>query len=419
LAESLFFDMVKRMIQVHLTQIAYNGYAIGRHNGKVVFVSYALPGETVEADIYENRKNWAKARPVRILEKSSRRVEPECPHFGAGGCGGCQWQHIQYDSQLDFKTAIVKEQIRRLGGILTDVVKPAVSAGSPWAYRNHVRLHGGAKGWGFVREDGRGNVDVKTCPIMHEHLADMLAVRLPADKSEKLTLRTGVRTNERMMILETEKSVAPDLKLPESTSLIVVKGKRKPRILAGRDHYFEEVAGRKYRISAKSFFQVNTGGAEILLELVKKYGHPDSTEKVVDLYSGVGLFALPFLSSSDRVTAVESEKSAAEDLRFNGGNQGEKLRILKKNVRSALGKEIESADIIICDPPRRGCGREVIRKITKMVPKKLVYVSCDPATLARDARWLSIYGYILKDVQPVDLFPQTYHIETVSLFQPR
>lgn len=419
LAEELIFDMVKRMIQVQLTQIAYNGYAIGRYDGKVVFVSHALPGETVEADIYENRKNWAKARPVKILESSINRTEPSCPHFGAGECGGCQWQHIKYKAQVEYKTHIVKEQIQRLGGVMRDVVKTALSAGSPWSYRNHVRLHGSAKGWGFMREGGRGIVPVKSCPIMHKNLAEMFAAPPPSDKSAKLILRTGIRTKERMMILETEKNVIPGLELSGSDNVILLKGKRKPRILAGKDHLFEEAGGHRYRISAGSFFQVNTRGAEILLDLVEKYVNPEANDKIVDLYSGVGFFTLPFLSSGNPVTAVESEKWAVEDLRFNCGELGKRARILKKNVRTVLGKEVQSADIVICDPPRRGCGHDVIKKIAQLNPKRLVYVSCDPATLARDARFLSRSGYILKEVQPVDLFPQTYHIETVALFLPR
>jgi len=406
------------MITLVLTQMAYNGYSIGRHDGKVIFVPYALPGERVEVEITEDRVNWARARLVNILDPSPLRVEPVCTHFGPGKCGGCHWQHIEHNAQLDMKTRIVKEQVRRLGGILEDVVKPAVSAGTPWAYRNQVQLHGGEQGWGYVKEDRSGIQPIKACPIMHRGLAELLPVPFIPDNIQKMILRTSPGTGERMVLVEAGAGFEEPLSAPQDVSLILYRGQRKPRLLAGRDHFFEIVGGRRFRVSARSFFQVNNQGLEKLVELVHKCAYPRAGETAVDLYSGVGLFALHMISAGIQILAVESDPSAAADLRFNCQDAGHKrIQVFDKTVKSALGKDIKSADIVICDPPRRGCGRDVIRKIVKLRPGRLVYVSCDPATLARDARYLAQEGYALSEVRPVDLFPQTYHIESVSLFK--
>jgi 23S rRNA (uracil1939-C5)-methyltransferase len=415
------FDMVRHMtFMLELTQMAYNGFSIGRHEGKVIFVPYAMPGERVEVKVIEERMHWAKAELVRVLDESPNRVEPRCEHFGPGGCGGCHWQHIEYGAQLEFKTQIVMEQIRRLGGILEAEVKPGRSVSAPWGYRNHARLHGDDKGWGFVKADKSGILPIKTCPVLHDKLAGLLPVPFPPAPDNSLVLRAGIRTGERMMVLETKSGFTLKHPLPEDTSLVLSPKKRKPKVLAGKDFFHEEVAGRSFRISARSFFQVNTEGAEGLVRLVGKCGQPEADKHVVDLYSGVGLFLLS-LKTDDMKTAaaVESDPSAFSDLRANCGDETEgRVQLVQKTVRSALGDVIKSADVVICDPPRRGCGRDVIKKILRLKPARLVYVSCDPATLARDARYLTRGGYRLREVRPVDLFPQTYHIETVSLFAP-
>jgi 23S rRNA (uracil1939-C5)-methyltransferase len=408
------------MITLQMTKMAYNGYSIGRHDGKVIFVPHALPGERVEAEVTEDRMNWAKAKLIKVLDSSPQRVEPRCAHFGPGNCGGCHWQHIDYSAQLEFKTQIVKEQVRRLGGILENVVEPAVPAGTPWAYRNHVQLHGGVQGWGFVKEDQSGILPIKACPIMHQGLKELLPPSFPSDNIQKLILRTSAGTGERMMLVEVGTGFKESLSAPEGVSLMLCRDKRKPRLLAGSDHFFEMVGGLRFHVSAKSFFQVNTQGAEKLVELVQKWARPRPGQTAVDLYSGAGLFALHLVSEGIQISAVESDPLAAADLRINCQGAGQdRIRIFEKTVRSALGKEIKSADVVVCDPPRRGCGHDVIRKIGRLKPGRLVYVSCDPATLARDARYLTQEGYSLFWVQPVDFFPQTYHIESVSLFERR
>ena len=409
---------LEQMITLQLTQMAYNGFCIGRHEGKVIFVPYALPGERVEAEVTEDRVNWAKARLVKVLDPSPSRVDPLCAHFGPGKCGGCQWQHIEHNTQLELKTWIVKEQVRTLGGIQEDVVKPAVSAGAPWAYRNHAQLHGGVQGWGFVKEDRSGIHPIEACPIMHQGLSGLLPIPFPPENIEKLILRVSAGTGERMILVEAGAGFEESLSSPQDVSLMLYRGQRKPRLLAGRDHFFERVGKRQFRVSARSFFQVNTLGVKKLVELVHKRAYPRAGETAVDLYSGVGLFALHLISAGIQILAVESDPSAAADLRFNCQEAGHsRIQVFAKAVKSVLGKEIKSADIVVCDPPRRGCGRDVIKKIVRLRPGRLVYVSCDPATLARDARYLAQEGYALSEVQPIDLFPQTYHIESVSLFK--
>jgi 23S rRNA (uracil1939-C5)-methyltransferase len=406
------------MFALKLTQMAHGGPALGRHEGKVIFVPYALPGETVRVEIETSKKGWAQARLVEVIEPSPERVSPACPHFGPDACGGCQWQHMSYAAQLAYKTEVVREQLARLGGLDDVRVQPTRAVSEPWGYRNHVQLHASPAGLGYVAADGQRVEPVGTCPIMHPLVAELFEeLDIEIEELEGLALRAGINTGQQLVVFETVDDEPFELEVDRPVSCVLLLSDGTPITLVGRDHFFERVAGKDYRVSAQSFFQVNTAGAQALVDTVAAYLSPKSDETILDLYCGVGLFSLALAGQVDRIVAVEAHPVAADDARFNVQAAGlDNVRVFENEVEAALATLDERADAVVADPPRSGCGPAVIGRLAALEPERLVYVACDPATLARDAKSLTAAGYRLTEVQPLDLFPQTYHVESVALF---
>jgi 23S rRNA (uracil1939-C5)-methyltransferase len=406
------------MITLKLTQMAHGGSALGRYQGKVVFVPYALPGETVTVEVETGKKRWARARLVEVVEPSPERIQPPCPYFGPHACGGCQVQHARYTAQLDYKTDVVRDQLARLGGLSDAPVQPTRAVGDAWEYRNHVQLHPSPDGLGYIAADGQGVQPISFCPIMHPLVADLLAeLDLDLEDLERLTLRAGINTGQQMVIFETIHDEPFELFVDKPVSCVLMLEDGTPVTLVGSDHFFERVAGHEYRISAGSFFQVNTAGAQALLEVVADYLAPRPYEILLDLYCGVGLFSVALASRLNQVIAVESYAASVADARLNVAAAGlDNVRVIQDDVARFLANLDESIQAVIVDPPRSGCGSNVMSQLASLGPERLVYVACDPATLARDAKAMVAAGYRLVEVQPLDLFPQSYHIESVALF---
>ncbi|MBC7227061.1 MAG: class I SAM-dependent RNA methyltransferase [Thermoflexales bacterium] len=406
------------MIVLQLTGIAHGGAALGRHEGKVVFVPYALPGETVRAEVVEDRPRYARARLVDILEPSPERVGPPCPYFGPEGCGGCHLQHAAYPLQLRLKAQVVVEQLARIGGLADPPVRPTLPDPTGWAYRNQARFHPAPSGGlGFCLEDRRDVVPIDECPILHPYLSELYdALDLDLPDLTALTLRAGVATGDRMLILETAEDEAPELEIDLPLSCVLLTSDGVPVPLIGQAYITERVAGYAYRVSAPSFFQANTAQAERLVSLVLDYLALEGREVVLDGYCGVGLFTLPLAERAGLVVAVEANPAAVRDLLENTADL-ENVEVVEGPVEAVLADRAEALDAAVVDPPRTGLSPEALEGLLAARPARLVYVSCDPATLARDARRLTAAGYRLEVVQPVDMFPQTYHIETVSLWR--
>jgi 23S rRNA (uracil1939-C5)-methyltransferase len=407
-------------IELQLTAMAHGGPALGHRRGQVVFVPYGAPGDTVRAEIELSKKNWARARLVEVLIPSPERVTPPCPHFGPTACGGCQWQHLDYAAQLRRKTAVLRDQLARLGGISDAVVRDTQAVGEPWAYRNHVQLHAGADALGFVAADDDGRVEpIDSCPLMHPLLAELYDdLDLEMEGLLRLSLRAAVRSGQRMLIFETEDEEPFELEVDIPVSCVLLRSDGLPITLVGRDYLTEEVAGRRYKVTAGSFFQVNTPGADALVAAVTDLLQPRSEERLLDLYAGVGLFSVALADRVAQVTAVEAAPSAVLDARANLETAGaDNARVIEADVLTALEEFEGTADIAVADPPRAGCGAAVARRLAALNIERLAIVACDPAALARDARALSEVGYRLVEVRPFDLFPQTYHIECVALFE--
>ena len=430
------------IVELQLTAMAHGGSALGRaplvsarpgqspsdpgqdsrdetRSGHVVFVPYAIPGETVRVEILEAHKRWAQARLLDVLEPSPHRVEPPCPHYGAGKCGGCHFQHIDYEAQAEFKRDIVVDQLGRVGGLVGVNVRDIIGAAEPWGYRNHVQFSLTRDGrLGFLTADTHDVVPVQECLLL-EPLLDELWTALDMEwpQLHRLSLRCGSATGDLMAIFELDHYEDFDIEVDFPVSCVLLLADGEVAVLMGNPHLEEHVAGRVYRVSAGSFFQVNTGGAEALVSLVHGYLAPTGNETLVDLYCGVGLFGLALADRVGRVIGVEADPSAVEDFRHNARGL-DRVHLVEGPAKASLPRVEGAVDLLVLDPPRSGAGRRVVDEIKRLAPRRIAYVSCDPATLSRDARYLTEAGFHLEEVQPVDLFPQTYHVEAVALFVP-
>jgi 23S rRNA (uracil1939-C5)-methyltransferase len=405
------------VIDLRLTAMAHGGTALGRHEGQVIFVPYAIPAETVRVEIVESRARWAQARLLEVLEPSPHRVDPPCPYFGAEKCGGCHFQHIDYEAQAGFKYQVVIDQLARLGGLREANVQEIIGAAEPWGYRNHAEFSLTPEGrLGFLTADTHHVVAVDECLILDPLLDDLLAaLDMEWPQLHRLSLRCGSATGERMAVFELDHYEDFDIEVNFSVSCVLLLADGEVVVLMGHAHLVDHVAGRDFQISAGSFFQVNTAGAEALVELVHGYLAPTGDEVLLDLYCGVGLFGLALADEVGHVIGVEADPSAVADFRHNARGL-DHVELVADRVPPALTRLEGPVDLLVLDPPRSGAGRKVVGELARLAPKRIAYVSCDPATLARDARDLTEQGYRLQEVQPVDLFPQTYHVESVALF---
>lgn len=404
-------------IDLKLTAMAHGGSALGRHAGQVIFVLYTMPGETVRVEIVESHSRWARAHLLEVLEPSPHRVEPPCPYFGPGKCGGCHLQHIAYETQAELKHQVVADQLARLGGLHDANVQDIIGAAEPWGYRNHVQFSLTPEGrLGFLTADTHHAVPVEECLILDPLLDDLwMALDMEWPQLHRLSLRCGSATGDRMAIFELDHYEDFDIQVDFAVSCVILLADGEAVVLMGDSHFVEHVAGRDYRVSANSFFQVNTAGTEVLVTQVRDYLAPTGEETLVDLYCGVGLFGLALANSVSHVVGVEADPSAVADFVHNAQGM-EHVELIEGKAQTALSHVEGAVDLLVLDPPRSGVGRRTNDEIVKLAPSRIAYVSCDPATLARDARHLTDAGYHLQEVQPVDLFPQTYHVESVALF---
>lgn len=411
------------------------GEAMGRDaNGRVVFVPYAIAGEDVVVEIVEAKKNYAHARLVQVITPAPVRVTPRCPHFlphlltpspeavhqerGKGvRCGGCQWQHIAYDAQLKFKTDIVREQFARIGKMPGVPVRDALGMSDPWRYRNNVQFQIDDAGQLCFRAmESHDLVQIRECHIMHPLLDEMFrSLELDADFTG-VTLRAGIKTGQKLMILEGGDEEPPEITADEPVSILYQTPGGEIVPLVGRDALHDELHGRAFRVSPQSFFQVNTMMAETLIDLVTRYLAPRATDVLLDAFGGVGTFGLSLASQVARVIEIEEVKEAVNDAKANAVELSN-VEFYRGKVEQVLPMLKTKIDLVIADPPRAGIDPVALDAIVAQAPRAIAYVSCDPATLARDARRLVEGGYHLREVQPVDLFPQTYHIESVSWFE--
>lgn len=440
-------------IELAIDDLSHEALGVGRYQGYTLFVKDALPGEVIKAKVLKTKKSYGYAKRLELLQTSPERVTPSCPLYAK--CGGCQLQHMTYEAQLQFKEKLVRANLERIGGLeLSDVqFYPIKGMAAPWRYRNKSQVpigerEGGLIG-GFYRERSHQIIDMEECLIQHEQLDQVVQVvksigtRLGISAYDEVqhmgflrhvVAKYGFNTDQLMIVLVTNGE-----KFPAQERLIVALRERFPnlksivqnintkrtnvifgeksKVLWGEPYIYDTIGSIRFAISARSFFQVNPVQTKVLYETAVQFADLRGDETVIDAYCGIGTISLFFAQQAKEVLGVEVVEEAVEDAGRNARLNG------LTNVRFEAGKAEEvlprwkkegiKADVIVVDPPRKGCDEALLSTILEMKPSKVIYVSCNPATLARDLKLLTEGGYHLQKVQPVDMFPHTAHVETV------
>ena len=401
--------------------MAHGGKALGFHRGKPVFVPYAIPGEEITAELAGYSRGANSARGLTLHAASADRVPPRCSHFGPGACWGCHWQHIDYSAQLLLKRDVLADQLSRLGKLPDRIIDSALQSPLPakeiWRYNHSLRLTRGEAGWGLPRES-KGIEPVDDCHLAHHDLIELLArLELDFDKATRMTLRRG--TDGRVMLaLEVSEEIDPELQadLPLSVNLLLPS--REPVNLIGDAHSNYRIKGRDFRATAGAYMRGNISGIEQLVDSAVSSLRLSSRQRALDLYAGVGIFSAFMADKASLVTAVESYPPAASDADVNL-RDCDNVDLVEGGVEAALQELVDTGaryDAALVDPPSSGLGADVIALLTRMRIRRLVYVSGDAGSLARDSLRLLGAGYQLERVQPIDLSPQTWYIDCVATF---
>ncbi|MBC1373452.1 23S rRNA (uracil(1939)-C(5))-methyltransferase RlmD [Listeria booriae] len=441
-------------LDVVFEDLTHDGNAVAKIDGYPIFVPQGLPDEIAQIKVLKTNKNYGFGKIIELTKESADRVTPPCLVYSQ--CGGCQLQHLSYDGQLRMKQKQVAQVMKRIGKQDVEVL-PTLGMENPWNYRNKAQVPVGFVNGrlvaGFYQQRSHQIIDMNTCLIQQEENNEVIqAARAifakyhvePYDEATRkgvlrhLMTRFATTTGELMLVIVTTKLNFPNKaeimaelqqSIPELTSLVqnvntantnVIFGEQTV-VLAGREYIIDTIHGISFAISARSFYQVNPEQTEILYAEALKLAGLTGEETVIDAYCGIGSISLCLAKEAKHVYGVEIVPQAIEDARANA-----KLNKLD-NVTFAVGKAEEvipdwfkqgiKADVLVVDPPRKGCDDALLQTILKMKPKRVVYVSCNPATLARDMLVLTEGGYEAKMVQPVDMFPQTTHVECVTVLQ--
>jgi 23S rRNA (uracil1939-C5)-methyltransferase len=402
-------------LELTLDGIAQGGEGVGRWEGRVVFAGGGLPGERVRVRLHERHANFARGETVEALEQSPDRTPPRLP-----GATHMPWQHIAYPAQLRFKQQILAEQLEKIGGIDRNVVGETLPAAKPWGYRNTARLHVEHGHVGYHRAGSRRIDPIASDPLLLSTLNDALsafrAVLRPRDAVSEVILRAS----------ETFGYVVAELRGAGDLASLARRWRTYCPTLAGvilptlphqgSDQVVEELGEIAFTIHPATFFQVNLAATRTLLQQTRAGLEPLDGIHLLDLYCGVGTFALPLAASAADVVGIEEAPDAVERAKANAAANGiTNVRFLVGQVERELSRFDDPCDAVVLDPPRRGCHPKAIEELLRLSPERMVYVSCQPATLARDLKLLVAGGYQVKHVRPVDAFPQTAHIESVSV----
>ncbi|MCL2881636.1 MAG: 23S rRNA (uracil(1939)-C(5))-methyltransferase RlmD [Coriobacteriia bacterium] len=440
---------------ISLKRLSAGGAAIGQlADGRTAFVDYGCPGDVAEVVIDTEKPRFVRGHVSRLVEASTLRQDPRCPAFGWGGCGGCQWQHLSIDVARAAKRDEVADAVTRIGKLdnADTLTREPLTTDVVYGYRNKIeleaRLHKGRLELGFHRAGSNELVSPDECPLFSAPQKDLIraisgALRYALGSTDfglsRVALRHSSRTGAFEIALVSEPGTFPRSRVaqtlksacPGATSIVRVlqktpargAGRRAPspqfkgvEVLAGAGYWEEQLGNFTYKISAPSFFQVNTSAAELLVARVCEEIAADGSDRIADLYCGVGTFSLPLAAAAGSLVAVESSGPALRDLRRNVSDAGLCAEVIGGEVgRDSAG--ISSVDALVIDPPRAGLTSAARAEILRLSPARLVYVSCDPATLARDLAALTTTGYTLCCLQPVDLFPQTAHVECIATLE--
>jgi len=424
-----------RKVRVRIESVAFKGYGVARINGKVVFVPYTVTGDEAWIEITEEKKTYSMARLNEIIKPSPWRVNPPCPYFGT--CGGCQWQHIDYLIQVEQKKEILAETLKRLGGMNEIPPVVVVPSPKPYDYRIRVQLKVKAKAMGYYQERSHRIVDIERCPISHP-LVNRIIKEIRGDLdalSGMEEIEINVSPEERSGVLlfhshsydQRAESFMKGLLQSQATlrGIAITQGDRF-RFLGDPALNFtiplskeRDTRELKLRISPGSFSQVNPEQNQRLIQTVLQFSEVNQEDRIVDLYAGAGNLSLSLAMEAREVLGIEENRMAFEDAQVNAERNGIKnCHFIQGKVEEALlNWKRETADLIVLDPPRTGC-KTILDQVVRLKPVKIVYVSCEPTTFARDLGLFSERGYTLKRLSLIDMFPQTYHMEAVGLLKP-
>ncbi|KIL48183.1 23S rRNA (uracil(1939)-C(5))-methyltransferase RlmD [Jeotgalibacillus soli] len=443
------------LVEVVIEDLTHEGHGVAKVNGYPLFIPNSLPGEKIEAKVVKTTKNYGFGRLLEWHEKSPDRVTPPCYIYDR--CGGCQLQHLDYDAQLKAKQKQVKDVLTRIGKLPDVSVHPTLGMEDPWRYRNKSQVPVGTRDGsiiaGFYAKRSHEIVDMEEC-IISGHVSDQV-VQLVKEKANQLgiqpydeirhkgilrhvLIRYGRTSGEVMVVFVTRTNELPhanelvDMLKENITSLTsvvhnvnnqktnVIMG-NKTTVLWGREVIYDSIDDIQFAISARSFYQVNPVQTEVLYKKALEYAQLTGEETVVDAYCGIGTISLFLAQKAKKVYGVEIVEQAIEDAKKNAELNGIKNAEFKAGPAEVVIPKWHDqgikADVIVVDPPRKGCDEALLSTIIEMKPKRVVYVSCNPGTLARDLRVLEDGGFRTVEVQPVDMFPQTSHVECVSLIE--
>ena len=439
---------------LEIENLGTNGEGVGRRDGLTVFVEGALPNEEILAEVQQNKKSYAVAKLVKILRESIDRVKPFCPIYE--NCGGCQLQHLNYAAQLKWKRQQIIDALEHIGKIFDVEVFETLGMENPLRYRNKMQFPvAREKNNLVVGCYARGShkiIDTDSCMIQRDGMDEVLSAvkkilqKFNVSAYDEDTHRGVLRhvmsrigcDGEIMIVLVTatknlpaEKNIVRAIRhaLPKVTSIQqniqtfhnnVILG-RETKILYGKPTIKDKICGLTFNISARSFFQVNTAQAEVLYKVAKNFAGLTGRETVIDAYCGIGTITLFLAKFARKVYGIEIVPTAIDDAKKNARENnirnaefiaGDAVKIIPRLYREGV-----RADLVIVDPPRAGCDKKVLEIFAAMNPAKIIYVSCNPATLARDLSILRELGYFAKKIQPVDMFPFSSHIESVTLLE--
>lgn len=441
--------------KVDITGMTHEGQGVGRIEGFTVFVDDALEGEQVEVKIIKLNKNYAVGKLLRIIKPSPNRKKPFCPAYSR--CGGCSFQHLDYKAQLEYKTKLVRESLKRIGGLEGVTVHETIGMRSPINYRNKaqypVATVDGKAVTGFYARRSHDVIYSDECGIQDtaSNRIRKLVMRFIDEKGipvydettgkgllRHVMTRAGFRTGEIMVVLVLNGSELPQgeelvikmvAEVPGIKSIFLNVNTEKTNIILGprniniygSDRIFDYIGRYKFHISPMSFFQVNPVQTEVLYAKALEYAGLKGNETVFDLYCGAGTISLFLSEKAGKVYGVEVVEDAIEDARRNAElNAVTNVEFIageaEKVVPGLYARGIK-ADVVVVDPPRKGCEESLLRTLVEMEPSRIVYVSCNPATLARDLKYLDEHGYKAVEAQPVDMFPWTTHVEAIILLQ--
>ncbi len=439
-------------LELDVYALAYGGEGIAKHEGLVVFVPEALPGDKVLVTILQIKKRFARGELLEIITPSGKRTGPFCSK--AGTCGGCTWQHFNYPEQLKAKQAFVENALQHVGHLKGVHVLPVIKAAPIQGYRHKIQIPfqqlDGHLAAGFYTKKTHQVIPIEECPVQpglgNKIFKAFLALARQygytgynetthSGQLRHLVIRINKQVKEASVVVVTQERELPRLQelaqtlhqsIPEISGVIQNVNQAQTNVilgpyyktLVGRPYLYEEIRGLKYRISVESFFQVNPHQLDHLAQVVLGYTALNGHEKVVDLYCGVGFFTLEAARKARMVYGIENVASAIEDAQANKhlnqfANVEFKCQDATEGVEALITKGFVP-DVLILDPPRRGCDSQLLKKMMDWKTKRLVYISCNPVSLARDLALLTNGGYRVQQVQPLDLFPHTYHIESVA-----